>query len=46
VFDLAKHEKQELVPKILEIMKTALPLPAGVPVELASGTGPNWLAAH
>lgn len=46
VFDLAMHEKQELVPKILEIMKTALPLPAGVPVELASGTGPNWLAAH
>lgn len=46
VFDLALHEKEELVPKILELMKTALPLPAGVPVEVEHGTGPNWLAAH
>jgi DNA polymerase-1 len=46
VFDLALDEKDELVPKILEIMKTALPLPAGVPIEVEHGTGANWLAAH
>ena len=46
VFDLALHEQAELVPKILHLMKTALPLPNGVPVEVESGIGPNWLAAH
>ena len=46
VFDLAMDEQEELVPKILEAMKTALPLPHGVPIEVSSGTGPNWLAAH
>ncbi len=46
VFDLAREEQEELVPKILDIMKTALPLPHGVPVEVEHGTGPNWLAAH
>jgi len=46
VFDLAEHEEAELVPQILDIMKTALPLPGGVPVEVEHGTGPNWLAAH
>ena len=46
VFDLELDEQEELVPKILEVMKTALPLPAGVPIEVESGTGANWLAAH
>lgn len=46
VFDLALEEQDELVPRILDIMKTALPLPHGVPVEVEHGTGPNWLAAH
>ncbi|MEX1116922.1 MAG: DNA polymerase I, partial [Akkermansiaceae bacterium] len=46
VFDLALDEKEELVPKILEAMKTALPLPGGVPIEIEAGTGANWLAAH
>ena len=46
VFDLALDEQEELVPQILTAMKTALPLPHGVPVEVSSGTGPNWLAAH
>ncbi len=46
VFDLALDEKDVLVPQILDIMRTALPLPHGVPVEVESGTGPNWLAAH
>jgi DNA polymerase-1 len=46
VFDLALDEQEELVPKILTIMKTALQLPHGVPIDVAAGTGPNWLAAH
>ena len=46
VFDLALDEQDELVPKILEAMKTALPLPHAVPIEVEAGTGPNWLAAH
>ncbi len=46
VFDLALDEQDELVPKILDIMTTALPLPHGVPIEVEHGTGPNWLAAH
>lgn len=46
VFDLALDEKDDLVPKILTAMKTALPLPHGVPIEIEAGTGPNWLAAH
>ena len=36
----------ELVPKILHIMETALPLPHGVPILVEKGTGKNWLAAH
>jgi DNA polymerase-1 len=46
VFDLALPEQADLVPKILHLMKTALPLPNGVPIQVESGTGPNWLAAH
>ena len=46
VFDLAREEEDELIPKILDIMRNALPLPHGVPVEVEHGTGPNWLAAH
>ena len=46
VFDLALDEREELIPKILSVMKTALPLPHGVPIEVSAGTGPNWLAAH
>lgn len=46
VFDLALDEQEELVPRILSVMKTALPLPNGVPIEVSSGTGANWLAAH
>jgi len=46
VFDLAQDEREELVPKILDAMKTALPLPHAVPIEVQAGTGPNWLAAH
>ncbi len=46
VFDLVLAEKAEIVPKILTIMQTALPLPHAVPILVESGTGPNWLAAH
>lgn len=46
VFDLILKEQQEIVPKILTIMQTALPLPHGVPIVVEAGTGPNWLAAH
>ena len=46
VFDLVHDEQEVLVPKILDLMQTALPLPGGVPVVVESGTGPNWLAAH
>ncbi len=46
VFDLAGGEQDELVPKIIDLMCNALPLPHGVPVEVEHGSGPNWLAAH
>jgi DNA polymerase-1 len=46
VFDLAEHEKEMLVPKILGCMKHALELPNGVPIEVEYGIGPNWLVAH
>ena len=46
VFDLDLAEKDELVPRILDLMKTALPLPRGVPIEVEHGIGPNWLSAH
>jgi DNA polymerase-1 len=46
VFDLALEEQAELVPQILHLMKTALPLPHHVPIEVEHGIGPNWLAAH
>jgi DNA polymerase-1 len=46
VFDLALEEQAELVPQILHLMKTALPLPHHVPIEVDHGIGCNWLAAH
>ena len=46
VFDLAVDEQEDLIPKILEVMRSALPLPDCVPVDVEHGTGANWLAAH
>jgi DNA polymerase-1 len=46
VFDLHPDEESELIPKILHIMETALPLPHKVPILVEKGTGKNWLAAH
>ncbi|MEO0416367.1 MAG: DNA polymerase, partial [Verrucomicrobiota bacterium] len=44
VFDLHRDEEAELVPKITEAMRTALPL--DVPILVETGTGENWLEAH
>ncbi len=46
VFDLYPDEESELVPKILHLMETSLPLPHNVPILIEKGTGKNWLAAH
>lgn len=46
VFDAVKDEVETIKPIILECMRTALPLPNGVPVEAEVGVGENWLEAH
>lgn len=45
LFDLACDEL-ELIPAIAEEMRSALPLPNGVPLAVEANTGDNWLAAH
>jgi DNA polymerase-1 len=44
VFDLIVPEETELRALVAEQMKTALPLP--VPIDVEIGTGANWLEAH
>ncbi len=46
VFDLHQGEEEELVPRIVEAMQQALPLPNRVPIKVDTGTGANWLEAH
>lgn len=46
VFDALREEVETIKPIILECMRTALPLPNGVPVEAEIGEGDNWLEAH
>ncbi len=46
VFDALREEAEEIKPIILDCMKTALPLPNGIPVEAEIGGGENWLEAH
>jgi len=46
LFDAVKSEAEDLKALILECMRTALPLPNGVPVEAEAGMGENWLEAH
>ncbi|MCW1912210.1 DNA polymerase I [Luteolibacter sp. GHJ8] len=46
VFDLHPEEQEDLIPRILDTMQTALPLPGGVPILVEYGTGSNWLVAH
>lgn len=46
VFDTHRDEEELLKDLILENMKTAMPLPNGVPVVAEVGSGNNWLEAH
>jgi DNA polymerase-1 len=46
VFDAPAEEAEAIKPVILDCMRTALPLPNGVPVEAEIGQGKNWLEAH
>jgi DNA polymerase-1 len=40
------EEEHDLIPRITEAMRAALPLPHGVPLEVEANTAPNWLEAH
>ena len=46
VFDAVREEAELIKPVIIECMRSALPLPNGVPVEAEIGSGENWLEAH
>lgn len=44
VFDLFREEREQVVPQIVDCMRTALPM--RVPIEVEVGIGDNWLEAH
>ena len=46
VFDALKEESEMIQPIIIDCMRSALPLPNGIPVEAEIGAGQNWLSAH
>ena len=46
IFDLHPDEEATLIPEVIGLMESALPLPGGVPILVEHGTGANWLAAH
>ena len=46
LFDLHLDEQDDLTPKIVEAMETAVILPENVPVRIDTGSGDNWLQAH
>ncbi len=46
LFDLHLNEQDTLVPKIVQTMESALPLPHGIACKVDTGTGANWLEAH
>ena len=46
LFDLHLDEEDDLTPKIVEAMETAVILPKNVPVRIDTGSGDNWLQAH
>ncbi|MEP4079193.1 DNA polymerase I [Haloferula sp.] len=46
IFDLHPDEEATLVPEVIGLMETALPLPHSVPILVEHGAGPDWLAAH
>ncbi len=45
IVDLHRDE-HDLIPAIVDTMRTALPLPNGVPLEVEANTALNWLEAH
>ncbi|PWT75911.1 MAG: DNA polymerase I [Bacteroidetes bacterium] len=46
VFDAHQDEVEIIKPIIIRCMRTALPLPNGVPADAEVGAGINWLEAH
>ena len=40
------QDEHDLIPRITEAMRSALPLPHGVPLEVEANIAPNWLEAH
>ena len=46
VFDVLHDELNEIRPLIKQCMETAMVLPMGVPLNVETGTGNNWLEAH
>lgn len=46
VFETPPEEAERLAALVAEEMTKALPLPGGTPVDVDTGTGPNWLDAH
>ena len=46
LFDLHLDEQEDLTPKIVEAMETAVILPENVPIQIDTGSGDNWLQAH
>lgn len=44
IFDLHQHEEKIVVPKVKDLMQTAVML--DVPMEVEVGIGKNWLEAH
>lgn len=46
LFDLHLEEQNSLVPRIVDTMENALPLPYEIPCKVDIGTGSNWLEAH
>ena len=46
LFDLHHEEKDELLPRITEAMRSAMQLPHNVPLEVEANTADNWLDAH
>jgi DNA polymerase-1 len=46
LFELPPEEVGQAKALVLDAMRNALPLPAGVPVEVEAGVGNDWLEAH
>lgn len=46
LFDLHQEEKDELLPRITEAMRSAMQLPHNVPLVVEANTADNWLDAH